>query len=161
MWEYGKNYSRGELIALVVVVVVALIVFTAILMQAQNWYRDGGSAETTKVTLPPWLMVILFGVLVGILTYGGYTILSHPMSEKRGVCIALWVGSLVALLAASTAFFERRLYTEAAYLFMIFIALHASIAYKFRFVSLPAFWSYLVAAAGAVYVLLDILTYIK
>jgi cation transport ATPase len=156
--------TRVEFIALVVAVIVALVVFTMILMQAQNWYRDGGSTTTTKVTLPPWLMIILFGILVGILTYGGYIIFSGQATQngdhKRAEMIALWVGSLVALLAASTAFFERKLYTEAAYLFMIFIALHASVAYKFRFTSLPAFWSYLVAAVGAVYILLDIITYI-
>lgn len=157
MWEFGKNYSRHELIALVVAVVVAMIVFMAILIQAQNWDRRG---ETTSATLPPWLMIILFGILVGILGYGGYTILAHQVSEQRGEVIALWVGSLVALLAASTAFFERNLPVEAAYLFMVFIALHASVAYKFRFVSLPAFFSYLVAAGISIYILLALLTYI-
>lgn len=155
-----SNYSSSELVALVVVVIVALVVFIMILMQAQNWYRDDGDKKTTKVTLPPWLMVIMFGILVGILTYGGYTILSHPVSEHRGEMIALWVGSLIALLATSTAFFERKLYVEAAYLFMIFISLHASTTYKFRFMSLSAFWSYLIAAAGSVYILLDIISYI-
>uniref|UniRef100_A0A6C0CIF2 Uncharacterized protein n=1 Tax=viral metagenome TaxID=1070528 RepID=A0A6C0CIF2_9ZZZZ len=156
MW----GYSRSELISLVIVVIISLIVFVAILLQAQNWYYHGGSDHTTSATLPPWLMSILFGILIGILGYGGFIILTSNSGDKRGEMVALWVGSLVALLAASTAFFERDLPVEAAYVFMVFIALHASLAYKFRFISLPAFFSYLVAAAGAVYVLLAILTYI-
>lgn len=154
------RYSRHQLTALVVAIVVVLVVYVAILVQAQNWYTRTGSTQITSSTLPPWLMLILFAILIAILGYGGYTILSHSTSEQRGACIALWVGSLVALLAASTTFFERELPVEAAYLFMLFIVLHASITYKFRFVSLPAFWSYVANAVIAVYILLALLTYI-
>jgi hypothetical protein len=159
---FGQNYSRNELWGLIIVIVVALVVFVVIMVQMQRWYyRDNNAFNLTNITPVQWMLPIITGLLVGLLAYGGYTIFSQSESEMRGVCIALWIASVLSLLAASTAFFERDLPVEASYLMLLFIAFHVGVTYKFYSYKMNAVYAYIPAAAIAVYLCLVMMTYIK
>lgn len=158
----GKNYTSNELWGLIVIVVVILVVFVVIMVQMQRWYyRDENAFKLTKVTPPQWLLPILIGAILGLVAYGGYTIFSQEESEMRGICIALWIASVVTLLAVSTAFFVRDLPVEASYLMLLFISLHAAITYKFYRNRMDAVYAYIPSAAIAIYLCFVLMTYIK
>lgn len=158
---FGRNYSNHELWGLIVVIVVAIVVFVVIMVQIQKWYyRDNHAYNLTYITPTPWMVPIVVGILVGLLAYGGYVIFAHQESETRGICIALWIASILSLLAASTAFFERDLKVEGSYLMFLFIIFHIAITYKFYDQKSTAVYSYVPAAAIAVYLCLTMLSYI-
>lgn len=159
---FGRNYSTHETWGLIIVIIVAIVVFTVIMVQMQKWYyRNGHAYNLTYVTPMPWLTPVIVGILIGLIAYGGYTIFSQSESEMRGICIALWISSLLALLAASTAFFERDLPVEGSYLMMLFIAFHVGITYKFFGKKMDAIYAYIPAAVIAIYLALVMMSYIQ
>ncbi len=134
MYFIGKNYSRAELTALIVVIIVSLVIYVALIVYMQRWHNEislpGNDFKISDWSLPPWLMVIFTGILVGIIAYGGYWILSREASSARTTCFTIWGGSVITLWAAYAAFFQRQLTVESAYLQMLFIAFHAALSFK-------------------------------
>lgn len=119
--------NGGYKLNILIVTIVTLVVYIVLLRLMWDWY---GRSDRTTPKMAPMVTVIVSGIIVGILAFTGYIILSHKDSEQKLTCLILWGLSIEVLISAYVAYFSRDLKTETGYLLILLITLQAIMAVK-------------------------------
>lgn len=114
--------KKYDILPITVIVLVALIVYIVLLTLMWNWYAN---VDRFKVGMDPMLGVLVTGILVGLMAFVGYIILSHSDSDAKLTCLMLWGLSLQTLITAYVCYFSRDLKVESSYLLIFTITLEA------------------------------------
>lgn len=118
-----------QMLNLVTVLIVFVIVYIVILKLMWDWQERNSGKEPSSYQ---FLVIVASTVLLGLLTFIGYIILSSHSDTDKVTLLILWALAIQVLVAAYTAYFSRDLKTESGYLLMILIVLHAVFAVKLQ-----------------------------
>lgn len=122
-----------QVLNLTTVLIVFVVIYIVLLKLMWDWQERKGGQEPSSYQL---LVVVATTALLGLLVLVGYIILSSHNDQDKTILLILWGLAISILVAAFSAYFSKDLKTEAQYLLLILIVLHAVFAVKLQRVNL-------------------------